>query len=100
PSRGLGLPASADGKRFPYLFPIAATYWSQGAAAVQFVKEKLGGSLQGKKIAYIFYDNPAGREPIPIIEDLQKIERFELRTFAVPPPGVEMGPQILDITQI
>src|SRR5467141_1744389 len=98
-SPGFGIAASADGKRFPYLFPVAATYWSQGAAAVQFVKEKLGGSLQGKKIAYIFYDNPAGREPIPIIEDLQKIEGFELRTFAVPPPGVEMGPQILDITQ-
>src|SRR6266404_4461737 len=98
-SPGFGIAASADGKRFPYLFPVAATYWSQGAAAVQFVKEKLGGSLQGKKIAYIFYDNPAGREPLPVIEDLQKLEKFELRTFAVPPPGVEMGAQVLDITQ-
>ncbi len=98
-SPGFGIAASADGKRFPYLFPVAATYWSQGAAAVQFVKDKLGGSLKGKKIAYIFYDNPAGREPIPVIEDLQKIEGFELRTFAVPPPAVEMGAQMLDITQ-
>jgi len=47
----------------------------------------------------VFYDNPAGREPIPIIEDLQKIEKFEVRTFAVPPPGVEMGAQVLDISQ-
>ena len=98
-SPGFGIAASADGKRFPYLFPIAATYWSQGAAAVQFVKEKLGGKLEGKKLAYIFYDNPAGREPIPVIEDLQKIEKFELRTFAVPPPGVEIGAQVLDIAQ-
>jgi branched-chain amino acid transport system substrate-binding protein len=98
-SPGFSIAASADGKRFPYLFPIAATYWSQGAGAIQFIKDKLGGSLEGKKIAYIFYDNPAGREPIPIIEDLQKLEKFELCTFAVPPPGVEMGPQILDITQ-
>ena len=97
-SPGFGIAASADGKRFPYLFPIAATYWSQGAAAIQFAKEKLGG-LDGKKLAYLFYDNPAGREPIPIIEDLQKIEKFELRTFAVPPPGVEMGAQVLDIAQ-
>ena len=29
-------------------------------AAVQFVKDKLGGSLKGKKIAYLYYDNPAG----------------------------------------
>src|SRR5580704_7400368 len=65
-SPGFGISASADGKRFPYLFPIAATYWSQGAAAIQFIKDKLGGDLKGKKIAYVFYDNPAGREPMPI----------------------------------
>src|SRR5881227_3224886 len=98
-SPGFGISAAANGTRYPYLFPIAATYWSQGAAAVQFVKDKLGGDLKGKKIAYIFYDNPAGHEPLPIIEELQKREGFELRTFAVPPPGVEVGAQVLDITQ-
>jgi len=98
-SPGFGISASADGVRFPYLFPIAATYWSQGAAAVKFVKDKLGGDLHGKKLAYVFYDNPAGREALPILEDLQKTEGYELRTFAVPPPGVEMGAQVLDITQ-
>jgi branched-chain amino acid transport system substrate-binding protein len=98
-SPGFGISASADGKRYPYLFPMAATYWSQGAAAIQFIKGKLGGDLKGKKIAYVFYDNPAGREAIPILEDLQKTEGYEMRTFAVPPPGVEMGAQVLDITQ-
>ena len=98
-SPGFGIAAAADGTRYPYLFPIAATYWSQGAAAVEFVKSKLGGNLKGKKIAYIFYDNPAGKEPLPIVEELQKQEGFELRTFAVPPPGVEVGAQVLDITQ-
>jgi branched-chain amino acid transport system substrate-binding protein len=98
-SPGFGISASADGSRFPYLFPVAATYWSQGAAAVQFIKDKLGGSLKGKKIAYVYYDNPAGHEPLPILEDLQKTEGFELRSFAVPPPGVEMGAQVLDIAQ-
>jgi branched-chain amino acid transport system substrate-binding protein len=98
-SPGFGISASADGGRFPYLFPVAATYWSQGAAAIKFAKDKLGGNLKGKKIAYVYYDNPAGKEPIPILEDLQKTEGFELRTFAVPPPGVEMGAQVLDITQ-
>ena len=96
-SPGFGTASAADGKRFPYTFPIAATYWSQAGAAMEFVKEKLG-SLKGKKIAYIFYDNPAGKEPMPILEDLAKSEGFELRTFAVPAPGVEMGAQVLDIT--
>jgi branched-chain amino acid transport system substrate-binding protein len=96
-SPGFGTASAADGKRYPYTFPIAASYWSQAGAAVEFVKEKLG-TLKGKKIAYLFYDNPAGKEPLPILEDLAKSEGFELRTFAVPPPGVEMGAQVLDIT--
>ena len=96
---GFGTSAAANGDRFPYVFPIAATYWSQGAAAVQFAKDKLGGSLKGKKIAYLFYDNPAGKEPMPVLEALAKEEGFEMRTFGVPPPGVEMGAQALDIAQ-
>jgi branched-chain amino acid transport system substrate-binding protein len=97
-SPGFGTAAAADGRRFPYLFPIAASYWSQAAGAVAFVKKELGGNLNGKKIAYLYYDNPAGKEPLVIFEDLAKSEGFELRTFAVPAPGVEMGAQVLDIT--
>jgi branched-chain amino acid transport system substrate-binding protein len=98
-SPGFGSAAAADGQRYPYIFPIAATYWSQGAAGVDFAKKQLGGTLKGKKIAYIFYDNPAGREPIEVLEDLSAKEGFQLKTFAVPPPGVEMGAQVLDIAQ-
>ncbi len=98
-SPGFGSAAAADGQKYPYIFPIAATYWSQGAAAVDFAKKQLGGNLKGKKIAYIFYDNPAGREPIEVVEALAKKEGFQLKTFAVPPPAVEMGAQVLDIAQ-
>jgi branched-chain amino acid transport system substrate-binding protein len=98
-SPGFGKAAAADGTKYPYIFPIAATYWSQAAAAVKYAKDQMGGSMKGKKIAYIFYDNPAGREPFPVLEELQKVEGFEMRTFAVPPPGVEMGAQVLDIAQ-
>jgi branched-chain amino acid transport system substrate-binding protein len=98
-SPGFGSAAAADGQRYPYIFPIAATYWSQGAAAVKFAKDQLGGNLKGKKIAYLFFDNPAGREPIGVLEDIAEREGFQLKTFAVPPPGVEMGAQVLDIAQ-
>jgi branched-chain amino acid transport system substrate-binding protein len=97
-SPGFGTSAASDGKKYPYVFPIAASYWSQAAAAVAFAKKELGGSLKGKKIAYLLYDNPAGKEPLAILEDLAKSEGFEMRTFAVPAPGVEMGAQVLDIT--
>lgn len=98
-SPGFGAAAAANGDKYPYVFPIAATYWSQATAAVQFAKDKLGGSLKGKKIAYLFFDNPAGKEPMPVFEALAKEEGFEMRTFAVPSPGVEMGAQVLDIAQ-
>jgi branched-chain amino acid transport system substrate-binding protein len=97
-SPGFGRADSADGNRYPYIFPIAASYWSQATASVKFASDQLKG-LKGKKIAFLFFDNPAGREPIPVLEDLAAREGFELRTFAVPPPGVEMGAQVLDIAQ-
>src|SRR4029079_16048657 len=96
---GFGTAAAANRDRYPYVFPIAASKWSQAAGAVQFAKDKLGGSLKGKKIAYLYYDNPAGKEPFPVLEALAKEKGFQMRTFAVPPPGVEMGAQVLDIAQ-
>jgi branched-chain amino acid transport system substrate-binding protein len=98
-SPGFGSAAAADGTRYPYIFPIAATYWSQATAAVDFVKKQFNGEIKGKKIAYIFFDNPAGREPIQVLQDLSAREGFQLKEFAVPPPGVEMGAQVLDIAQ-
>ena len=97
-SPGIGSSAAIDGKKYPWVFPIAATYWSQAGGALKFVKDQLGGSLKDKKIAYIFFDNPAGKEPIPLLEELAKSEGFQMRTFGVPSPGLEMAAQVLDIT--
>src|SRR5207247_1845695 len=41
----------------------------------------------------------AGREPMSVSEDLLAQEWFQLKTFAGPRPGVEMGAQVLDIAQ-
>ncbi|HZD26427.1 MAG TPA: ABC transporter substrate-binding protein, partial [Alphaproteobacteria bacterium] len=97
-SPGFGTAAAANGEKYPYLFPMAASYWSQIAGAVKYVDDQLGG-LKGKKIAYLFYDNPAGREPMPVLHALQKKEGFELKEFAVPAPGVEMKVQVQDIAR-
>src|SRR5436190_15366870 len=53
-SPGFGTAAAADGKRYPFVFPIAASYWSQAGAAVKFAKDRLGGNIKGKKIAFLF----------------------------------------------
>src|SRR5688572_31357440 len=48
-SPGFGSAAAADGVRYPYIFPIVATYWPPGAAAADFAKNHLGG-LKGKQL--------------------------------------------------
>jgi branched-chain amino acid transport system substrate-binding protein len=98
-SPGFGASAAANGERFPYVFPIAASYWSQTGASVKFIMDRWKDTSRKPKIAYLYYDNPAGREPLVILDDLQKQLGFELKTYAVPPPAVEMKPQVLEIAR-
>jgi branched-chain amino acid transport system substrate-binding protein len=98
-SPGFGRADASDGRRFPYIFPIAATYWSQAGASIKFVVDsfKAEGGKGMPKIAYLYYDNPAGREPLPMFKSLKKKLGFTFKSWAIPPPGVEMSAQILDI---
>lgn len=96
---GFGRADSMDGRLFPYIFPLAASYWSQAASSIKYIADAEKGSMKGVKIAFLYYDNPAGREPIPVYEKLQKKLGFKFRTFGVPAPGVEMGAQVTDITR-
>src|SRR5262249_59213031 len=54
-SPGFGTAAAANGMRYPYVFPVAPTYWSQAAGAVQFIKDTLAGNLAGTTIAYLHF---------------------------------------------
>ncbi|MGH7326486.1 MAG: ABC transporter substrate-binding protein [Candidatus Rokuibacteriota bacterium] len=94
---GFGRADSIDGTVWPYIFPMAASYWSQTGAALKYIKDN--GAKRGAKVAYLYFDNPAGREGIPMMEVVAKKEGYELRLFAVPSPGLEMGPQVIDITR-
>jgi branched-chain amino acid transport system substrate-binding protein len=94
---GFGRADSTDGTVWPYIFPMAASYWSQAGAAMEYIKQK--GGKRGTKVAYLYFDNPAGREGIPIMETIAAKESYQLRLFAVPSPGLEMGPQVIDITR-
>jgi branched-chain amino acid transport system substrate-binding protein len=40
-SAGFGTALAGNGERYPYMFPIAASYYSQSAAAVQLLKTNL-----------------------------------------------------------
>ncbi len=94
---GFGRADATDGERWAYIFPMAASYWSQMGGALKYIKDN--GGTKGTKVAYLYYDNPAGREPLPVIERVAKKEGYQIRFFAVPPPGLEMAPQATDITR-
>ena len=94
---GFGRADATDGQRFPYLFPMAASYWSQMGAAMQYLKDQ--GATKGTKIAFLFVDIPAGREPLPIFHRICALEGYACQDFAVPAPGIEMASQVLDITR-
>ena len=94
---GTGRSDAIDGVAWPYIFPGTASYWSQAGAAMKYIKDN--GAKQGTKIAFIYYDNPAGREGLPMVEAVAQKEGYVLRKFAVQPPGLEMAPQVNDIAR-
>src|SRR3954463_11370092 len=50
-SLGYGRTSAADGRVFPYVFPLITTYWSQATVIVKFMGQKMGGmdKWKGKK---------------------------------------------------
>ncbi len=94
-SVGYGRPDSADGRVFPYAFPLVTTYWDQAAALVRYAGERSGGmaKLRGKRIVLLYQDSAYGKEPIPVLTELAGRYGFGLTTLAVGYPMEEQSEQ-------
>jgi branched-chain amino acid transport system substrate-binding protein len=92
-SSGYGRSDASDGRVFPWVFTVPATYWAQAEATIQFIAAREGGldRLRGKKIALVFHDSAFGREPIPMFERLAREYGFEFHSFPVTAPGTEQS---------
>jgi len=101
-SMGYGRTDAADGRVFPYIFPLITTYWSQATVMVKYMGEKMGctDKLKGKKIVLVYHDSAYGKEPIPVLTDMAKQYGYELTTIPVPHPGNEQQSQWLQVRQI
>jgi branched-chain amino acid transport system substrate-binding protein len=99
---GYGRTSAADGRVFPYIFPLITTYWSQATVMVKYMGQKMGGmdKWRGKKLVLIYHDSAYGKEPIPILTDMSKQYGFQLTAIAVPHPGNEQQAQWLQVRQI
>src|ERR1700752_2656812 len=94
-SMGYGRTSAADGRVFPYVFPLITTYWSQATVLVKFMGQKMGGmdNWKGKKLGLASRAPAYGKEPIPILTDMAKQYGYEFTAIAVPHPGNEQQAQ-------
>ena len=98
---GYGRSDAANGKVFPYVFPLITSYWNQAAAMVHYLGDKMGGldKLKGKKIVHLYLDSAYGKEPLPVLEAEAAKYGFELIKIPVQPPGNDQQSQWLQIRQ-
>jgi len=82
-SMGYGLSAAAIGEKFPWTFVYPTTYWNQLSSILKYIEEQEGGSLEGKKIGYIYLDAGYGLEPIPLLDQLAGDMGFSVAKFPV-----------------
>jgi len=98
---GYGRSDAADGRVFPYVFPLITSYWDQAAAMIKYLGDKAGGldKLKGKKIVHLYHDSAFGKEPFPVLDAYAQKLGFELIKIPVPHPGNEQQSQWLQIRQ-
>ncbi len=98
---GYGRSDAANGKVFPFVFPLISTYWNQAAAMVVYLGDKSGGmdKLKGKKIVHLYHDSAYGKEPLPVLEAEAVKWGFDLIRIPITPPGNEQQSQWLQIRQ-
>jgi branched-chain amino acid transport system substrate-binding protein len=88
---GIGRADAAEGRVFPYIFPVPATWWSQNTAKIRFLGQRTGGmdKLQGVKVAHIYHDSEYGRETLPLLDTQATRYGFAVQHLAVPHPGLD-----------
>lgn len=101
-SIGYGRADAADGRVFPYVFPLITTYWDQAATMIRYIGEKERGldKLRGRHIALLYHDSAYGKEPIAVLTDLAAKYGYRLSTIPVPHPGNEQQSQWLQIREL
>ncbi len=101
-SIGYGRTDSADGRFFPYTFPLITTYWSQNSAKIRFIGQQEGGmnALRDKVIVNLHHGSGYGRETVPILDKQAEIYGFRVVHIEVPHPGIEQHSQWLKIRRL
>jgi branched-chain amino acid transport system substrate-binding protein len=95
---GFGLGESVDGKKFPYLFIGAASYWDQAMAMLGYFRDNWKDSSRKAKVYYLYYGNAAGRNPLELIKaQAPKLNLDLVGTLEVPATTTDMTQQMLEV---
>ena len=88
-SVGYGRADSANGRVFPYVFPLIGTSWMQAAALVRYLGTRSGGmeKLRGRHLVLLYSDTPEGKDGIPVLTALATKYGYKLSMLAVAAPG-------------
>lgn len=96
-SMGYGRTSAKNGKVFSHVFNYPANYWDGASIAIKYILGQEGGDIKGKKIALVYHNSAYGKEPIRTLEELAKINGYELSLLPVDHPGQEQKSQWLQI---
>jgi branched-chain amino acid transport system substrate-binding protein len=92
---------AADGRYFPYVFPLITHYWSQNTDIIRYIGQREGGmaKLKGKKIVHLHHGSAYGKEPNVVFQKQAEKYGYEAKIIEVPAPGSEQQAQWLEIRQ-
>ncbi len=98
---GFGISDVEDATKFPYVFVGVAAYKAQVAAIYQYIKDSWKEG-RAAKVAYLFLDNPAGRDPLDYVREMpKKLGNIELvGEVACPLPCADISSQMLQIQRL
>jgi branched-chain amino acid transport system substrate-binding protein len=82
---------AADGRVFPTIFPMVATYWSQAADLIKYIEDQEKELIKRKRIALVAIDNPLGHEVEPVFQELARRLDFRFAAFFYAPPGTDQA---------
>ena len=101
-SVGHGRADSANGRVFPYVFPLIGTSWMQAATVVRHLGSRSGGmeKLRGRHIVLLYSDTPDGKDGIPVLSALATKYGYKLSMLAVAAPGSEQQEQWLKMRDL
>src|SRR5262249_13765802 len=77
-SPGFGRTSSADGRIFPWVFNLPATYSPTASIMIKYIADQGRGesNLKRKKIALLYLNTSYSKEPIPVLMELAKRKSF------------------------